>query len=71
MADLCAHTPCKCLVEEGEIFCGEICAMLGASLVNQVEVSSRLPLKPDNQVVPRCACGHSNCGDSQVSGQIN
>jgi hypothetical protein len=71
MPDLCAHAPCKCLVEPGEIFCGEVCAMLGASLVNQVEVSSRLPLKLDDQVVPRCACGHSGCGDSQISGKIN
>lgn len=45
--------------------------MLGASLVNRVEVSISLPLEPDDRVVPRCACGHSGCGDSQVSGGIN
>jgi hypothetical protein len=71
MPHLRAHTPCKCLVEDGEMFCAEVCAMLGASLVNEVEVSTRLPLRPDARVVPRCACGHSGCGDSQVSGQIN
>ena len=71
MAELCVYGPCKCLVADGDIFCGEICAVLGARLVNKVDVSSRLPLKPDNQVIPRCACGHAGCGDSQVSGQVN
>ena len=71
MAELCAYGPCKCLVADGDIFCGEICAALGARLVNKVDVSSRLPLKPDNQVIPRCACGHAGCGDSHVSGQVN
>ena len=56
-------------VADGDTFCGEICAVLGARLVNKVDVSSRLPLKPDNQVIRRCACGHAGCGDSQVSGQ--
>jgi len=45
--------------------------MLGASLVNRVEVSTSLPLEPDDRVVARCACGHDGCGDSQVSGRIN
>ena len=71
MPELCAYKPCKCLVETEEIFCSEVCAMLGASLVNRVEVSTSLPLEPDERVVARCACGHSGCGDSQVSGRIN
>jgi len=71
MPELCAYKPCKCLVEIDEVFCGEVCAMLGASLVNRVEVSTSLPLEPDDQFVARCACGHDGCGDSQVSGQIN
>jgi hypothetical protein len=45
--------------------------MLGAKLVNRINVSSAVPLKPDDQVVPRCVCGHVGCGDSRVSGQIN
>ena len=71
MPELCAHKPCKCLVETDEIFCSEVCAMLGASLVNRVDVSTSLPLEPDDRVVARCACGHSGCGDSQVSARIN
>lgn len=71
MRNLCAYDPCKCLVPADEVFCSEICAMLGAKLVNQVEVSSSAQLKPDHQVVPRCACGHVGCGDSLVSGHIN
>jgi len=71
MPELCAHKPCKCLVETDDIFCSEVCAMLGASLVNRVEVSTSLPLEPDDRVVARCACGHDGCGDSQVSGRIN
>jgi hypothetical protein len=71
MPDLCPYPPCKCLVPTGELFCGEICAMLGAGLVNQVATSSAVPLKPDQEVVPRCACGHPGCGDSQVSGDVH
>jgi hypothetical protein len=71
MLDLCAYPPCKCMAPDGEIFCGDICAMLGAGLVNQVRTSSALPLKPDEDVVPRCACGHAGCGDSLVSGEVN
>jgi len=66
-----AYRPCKCLVTTDEIFCSDICAMLGAQLVSQVNVSSAVPLKPDHEVVPRCACGHEGCGDSLVSGEIN
>jgi hypothetical protein len=69
-ADLCAYRPCKCRVSEGDMFCGDICAMLGASLVNQVALSSTLPLKPA-ATVPRCACGHDGCGDSLVSGETH
>jgi len=58
-------------VPEGEMFCSDICAMLGAALVNQVAVSSPLPLKPDGEIVPRCACGHDGCGDNLVSGEIH
>jgi hypothetical protein len=68
MADLCAYRPCKCLVPSGEVFCGDICAMLGAQLVNQVQVSSDIALKDDDLIVPRCACGHEGCGDTLVSG---
>jgi hypothetical protein len=32
---LCRYPPCKCLVAGAEIFSGDICAMLGAKLVNQ------------------------------------
>jgi hypothetical protein len=45
--------------------------MLGAGLVNQVATSSAVPLKPDQEVVPRCACGHPGCGDSQVSADVH
>jgi hypothetical protein len=38
---LCRYPPCTCLVAGAEIFCGDICAMLGATLVNQVQVSAR------------------------------
>ena len=68
MPNLCAISPA---IEDGELFCGEVCAMLGASVVNEAKVSARVPLEPDAPVVPRCACGHTGCGDSQVSGQIN
>ena len=71
MPDLCAHIPCKCLISAGEMFCGDICAMLGAGLVNRVKASTAVPLKPDDQVAPRCACGHHGCGDSVVSGTVN
>lgn len=71
MPELCAHKPCKCLVAEGEMFCGDVCAMLGAQTINQVRVSTRLPLQPDARVVPRCACGHSGCGDSLVTDGVN
>jgi hypothetical protein len=53
------------------MFCSDVCAMLGATLVNHVAVSSRVPLKPDGSVVPRCACGHDGCGDNLVSGDIH
>ncbi len=71
MLSLCAYKPCKCLVPAAEEFCGDICSMLGAQLVNRVKVSSELPLKRDDQVVPRCACGHTCCGDGLISGQVN
>jgi len=69
--ELCAYAPCTCRVPVGEIFCSDICAMLGAKLVNEVAVSSAVPLKLDAQVVPRCACGHEGCGDNLVSGEIH
>jgi hypothetical protein len=68
---LCAYSPCKCTARAGETFCSDICAMLGAKLVNQVHVSSAVPLTPDDEVVPRCVCGHAGCGDSLRSGWIN
>jgi len=68
---LCAYAPCKCRVPDGEIFCGDICAMLGAALVNKVTVSSSMPLKPAAEIVPRCACGHDGCGDNLVSDEIH
>jgi hypothetical protein len=71
MADLCAYPPCKCLAPDDETFCSEVCAMLGAGLVNRVDASTAIPLKPDDDVVVRCACGHSGCGDSLVSGSVN
>ena len=71
MPELCAYGPCKCSVADGEMFCGEICLMLGAHLVRHVDVVSAVPLKDDADVVPRCACGHEGCGDSVVSGRIN
>ena len=71
ISELCAYVPCKCRVSDGEMFCSEICAMLGAKLVTRVTVSSSLPLKPDAQVVPRCACGHDGCGDNLVSGDLH
>ena len=69
--ELCAYRPCKCLVPADEIFCGEICAMLGASLVRHVEVRTAVPLKEGDEVVPRCACGHGSCGDGLVSGDVH
>jgi hypothetical protein len=29
--ELCVYKPCKCSVHADEIFCGDVCAMLGAS----------------------------------------
>jgi len=52
MPELCAYSPCKCLAPPDELFCSDICAMLGARLVNEVRVSSAVPLKPDSQIVP-------------------
>jgi hypothetical protein len=69
--ELCAYGPCKCSVDADETFCGDVCAMLGASLVRNVAVSTAVPLKPDDEVLPRCACGHQGCGDSLVSRKIN
>jgi hypothetical protein len=71
MSELCAYHPCKCLAPADELFCSDICAMLGARLVNEVHVSSDLPLEPDHEVIPRCACGHDGCGDGAVSGGIH
>ncbi len=71
MPDLCAYRPCRCMVETNEIFCSDVCAMLGAGLVNAVKISSTLPLAPDARVTPRCACAHEGCGDSLISGSIN
>jgi hypothetical protein len=71
MAVLCAYPPCKCLASPDEQFCGDICAMLGAKLVNRVAVSQEMPLKADEDVAPRCACGHEGCGDTLVSGRVN
>ena len=71
MADLCAYQPCKCRVDASDMFCGEVCAMLGAQTVNRVRVAAEMALRPDDQVVPRCACGHDGCGDSLVSGRVN
>ena len=71
MTNLCAYKPCKCLIAADEIFCGDICSMLGAQLVSRVSVSSAVPLERDDQVVPRCACGLDLCGDSLVSRQVN
>jgi hypothetical protein len=69
--ELCAYGPCKCSVEANEMFCGEVCAMLGASLVGDVAVSTAVPLASDDEVVARCACGHDGCGDSLVSREIH
>jgi len=67
--ELCAYGPCKCSVDADEMFCGDVRAMLGASLVRNVAVSTAVPLK--SEVVPRCACGHDGCGNSFVSREIN
>lgn len=71
MPELCAYGPCKCSVAEDEIFCGDACAMLGASLIRNVAASTAVPLKLDHEVVPKCACGHDGCGDSLVSREIH
>jgi hypothetical protein len=71
MADLCAYGPSKCVTPEDERFCSDICAMLGAKLIDRVRVSSDVTMKPDHEVVPRCVCGHVGCGDSLVSGHIS
>lgn len=71
MRELCAYGPCKCSVDSDEIFCGDVCAMLGASLVRNVAVSTAVPLKSDDEVIAMCACGHDGCGDSCVSREIN
>jgi hypothetical protein len=71
MPELCAYAPCKCRVDADELFCGEVCAMLGASLVRNVEVSTAVPLESDAAVAARCACGHDGCGDSLVSREIH
>ena len=71
MPNLCPYAPCKCMAPDDEIFCSEVCAMLGAGLVNRVAASTAVPLKADDDVVVQCACGHPGCGDSQVSGSVN
>jgi hypothetical protein len=71
MSNLCAYKPCKCVAADDEIFCSDICSMLGAQLVGKVKVSSELPLVADHRIVPRCACGHDGCGDSLVSARVN
>ena len=71
MPELCAYPPCKCLAPDHEIFCGETCAMLGAGLVNQVRVTTTAPLKSEDEIAPRCACGHPGCGDGPVSAEIH
>jgi len=43
--------------------------MLGAQLVDRVKTVTALPLRLDDEIVPRCACGHDGCGDSLVSRQ--
>jgi hypothetical protein len=53
------------------MFCGETCAMLGAALVKQVRATTAVPLKSDDEIVSRCACGHPGCGDGQVSAAIH
>jgi len=71
MPELCAYAPCKCFAPDDETFCSEVCAMLGAGLVNRVNTSTAVPLDPDDDVVVRCACGHTGCGDSLVSESVN
>jgi hypothetical protein len=71
MPNLCAYPPCICMVPDNETFCGEVFAMLGAGLVNRVRAETAVPLQADDEVVPRCACGHEGCGDTLVSGQVN
>jgi hypothetical protein len=71
MSRLCAYTPCKCVVADDEQFCGDVCAMFGARLVNEVRISTGLRVMKDKHVVPRCACGHESCGDGLVSAAIH
>jgi hypothetical protein len=59
------------VTRDDETFCSDICAMLGAKLIDQVRVSSSGTIRLDDEVVPRCVCGHAGCGDSLVSGHIN
>ena len=71
MPDLCAYPPCKCMAEDDDIFCGEVCAMLGGGLVTRVHVETTLAPDERGEMAPRCACGHDGCGDSFVSRQVN
>jgi len=71
MSELCAYPPCKCLVAAEDTFCDEVCAMLAGSLVNNVRVSSSLPEEAMQTAIPRCACGHSECGDTAPSAKVH
>lgn len=64
MPERCAHPPCKCLASSDDVYCSDICAMLGGKLVDRVKVSSDVALKPDDQVEVRCPCGHTACAES-------
>ena len=71
MPNLCAYPPCKCLIEGDEMFCSDVCALLGARVVNKIRATTAVPLKDDEDVVPRCGCGHAGCGDTLVSGTVS
>ena len=45
--------------------------MLGAGLINKVLATTAVPLKSDDEIVPRCACGHPGCGDGPVSAEVH
>lgn len=54
MSEVCAHVPCSCPVEPGQIYCSPHCANVGAEMPERGE--------------ERCECGHPACsaGDSRA-----
>lgn len=71
MRELCAYGPCRCVVAEDDMFCDDVCAMLGAGLVNTVRIDVDPLLEEPPATEPRCACGHSGCGETPASAEVH